>query len=171
MQPSLRDGLAGTGRVQLLGGLGVQPGNGAAQTQTLGGDDAHVAGGECLTHDAGVVLIHGLVGHGGQTGVTLVKHFVGSGAESGVLLGIDHDGDLALVHDGLELALDLGVQHFAQMLELEAGLKVGLGNTDTDHVALAGVHNALDAVDPGVHLTLHDGLKVGLHGLAGDFHV
>ena len=166
----LEDGLAGTGRVQLLGGLGVQPGNGAAQTQTLGSDDAHVAGGECLAHNAGVVLIHGLVGHGGQTGVTLVKHLVGSGAEGSVLLGIDHDGDLALVHNGLKLALDLGVQHFAQMLELEAGLKVGLGDTDTDHVALTGVHNALDAVDPGVHLTLHDGLEVGLHGLAGDFH-
>src|SRR5699024_1689860 len=97
-------------------------------------------------------------------------HFVGGRAQLGVLLGIHHDPDLALVHNGLELALDLGVQHFAQVTELEARLEVGLADTDTDHVTLTGVHDTLDAVDPGVDLPLHNGLEVGLHGLAGHFH-
>ena len=54
------------------------------------------------------------------------------------------------------------------MAEAEAGLKVGLRNADTDHIALAGVHNALDAVQEGVDLALHNGLEVGLHVLARD---
>ena len=35
----LDDGLAGTVGIQLLGSLGIQPGNGTAQTQTLGSND------------------------------------------------------------------------------------------------------------------------------------
>ena len=76
--------------------------------------------------------------------------------------------DLALVNDGVELGLDLGIQHLADVLELEAGFEVRLADTDTDHVALAGVHEALHAVEEGVDLTLEDRLEVGLHGLAGD---
>ncbi len=45
-----------------------------------------------------------------------------------VLLSIHDDLDLALVHDGVELALDLGVEDLADVAEAEAGLKVGLRN-------------------------------------------
>ena len=90
----LDDGLAGTVGIQLLGGLGIQPGHGTTQTQTLGSDDTDVAGGEGLAHDAGVELVDGLVGHGGQTGVTGVEDLVGVGAELLVLLGVDNDLDL-----------------------------------------------------------------------------
>ncbi len=162
--------LAGAGGIQLVGGLGVQPGNGAAQAQTLGSHDTHVAGREGLAHDAGVVHVNGLVGHGLQPVVTLVKDLVGGGTEFLVLLGIHHDLHLALVHNSLKLALDLGVQHLAQVTELEARLKVRLADPDADHVTLTGVHDTFDAVDPGVDLPLHDGLEVGLHGLAGHFH-
>ena len=166
----LGNDLARTGGIQLIGGLGIQPGHGAAQAQTLGGNDTYVAGGEGLAHDAGVVYGHGLVSHGLQTVVTLVEHGVGGSAQLLVLLGVHNDGDLALVHNGLELALDLGVQHLADVTELEARLKVGLADTDTDHVTLTGVHNALDAVQIGVELPLHNGLEVGLHGLTGHVH-
>jgi len=166
----LGDDLAGALGVQLIGGLGIQPADGAAQAQTLRGDDAHVAGGEGLAHDAGVVHGYGLVGHGFQTVVTLGEHFVGMVPQLMVLLSIHHNLHLALIHDGLKFALDLGVEHFADVLKPEAGLKVGLGNPDTDHIALASVHDAFHAVQVGVELPLHDGLEVGLHVLAGDFH-
>ena len=52
------------------------------------------------------------------------------------------------------------------MAEAEASLKVGLVDTDTDHVALAGVHQTLNAVQELVDLTLEDRLEVGLHVLA-----
>ena len=54
------------------------------------------------------------------------------------------------------------------MAGTEAGVQSGLGHTDADLVALTGVHDALKAVDPGVELTLEDGLEVGLHVLAAD---
>ena len=164
----LGDDLAGTLRVKLVGRLGVQPGNGAAQTQTLRSDDAHVARREGLAHDAGVEHGDGFVGHGGKTLVTLVENDVRSGAQSLVRLVADDDLDLALVNNGVEFGLDLRVQDFADVAEAEARLKVGLVDTDTDHVALAGVHQTLNAVQELVDLTLEDRLKVGLHGLAGD---
>jgi hypothetical protein len=88
--------------------------------------------------------------------------------ELGVLLVADHDADLALVDDGVELGLDLGVEHLADVAQAEAGLVVGLVDAHADHVALAGVHDALDAVEELVDLALEDGLEVGLHGLAVD---
>ncbi len=68
------------------------------------------------------------------------------GAKLLILLRIHHDGDLALVHHGVELALDLGVEDLADVAELEARLEVGLADPDADHIPLAGVHDALDAV-------------------------
>ena len=67
----LEDGLAGAVGVQLVGGLGIQPGHGTAQAQTLRGDHTAVGGGEGLAQDAGIVAVHGLVGHRGQTVVTI----------------------------------------------------------------------------------------------------
>ena len=75
-------------------------------------------------------------------------------AQRRVGLVADNDLDLALVNDGVELGLDLGIQHFADVLELEACLEISLADTDTDHVALAGVHQALDAVEEVVNLAL-----------------
>ena len=89
-------------------------------------------------------------------------------AQRGVRLVADDDADLALVNDRVKLGLDLGVEHFADVAELEAGLEISLADTDADHVALAGVHQAFHAVEEGVDLTLEDRLKVGLHGLACD---
>ena len=65
-------------------------------------------------------------------------------AERRVGLVADNDLDLALVDNGVELGLDLGIQQFADVLELEGSLVVSLADTDTDHVALAGVHQTLD---------------------------
>ena len=163
----LGNDLAGAVGVQLIGGLGVQPGHGAAQAQTLGRDDADVAGGEGLAQNAGVELIHGLVGHGLQAGVTGDERLVGLGADLLAALGTGADANLALIHHGLVLALDLGIQHLAQMTGAEAGLESGLGHADADHVALAGMHDALDAVEEVVELTLDNRLEVGLPGLAG----
>ena len=42
--------LAGTGGVQLIGGLRIQPAHRAAQAQTLRRNDTYVAGGEGLAH-------------------------------------------------------------------------------------------------------------------------
>ena len=72
----LQDGLARTGGIQLLGSLGIQPGHGTTQTQTLGGNDTDVAGGEGLAHDAGVELVDGLVGHGSKSCVTGIEDLV-----------------------------------------------------------------------------------------------
>ena len=49
----------------------------------------------------------------------------------------------------------------------EAGIKGGLADADADHVALAGVHDAFNAVEEVVDLPLHDRLEVRLHGFAG----
>ena len=103
-----------------------------------------------------------------QAVVAAVEDLIGHRAQLLVLRLVHDDPDLALVDDGVELALDLGVEDLADVAEAEAGLKVGLRNADTDHIALAGVHNALDAVEEGVDLALHNGLEVGLHVLARD---
>ena len=89
-------------------------------------------------------------------------------AELCVGLVADNDLDLALIDNGVELGLDLGVQDLTDVLELEACLVVSLADTDTDHVALTGMHNAFHAVEELVNLTLEDGLEVGLHGLASN---
>ena len=89
-------------------------------------------------------------------------------AQLGVRLVADDDADLALVNDRIELGLDLGIEHLADVPELEAGFKVRLADTHADHIALAGVHETFHAVEEGVDLTLEDRLKVGLHGLACD---
>jgi hypothetical protein len=40
--------------------------------------------------------------------------------------------------------------------------------SDPDHVSLAGMHDALDAVEPGMELSFKDRLEIGLHALAGN---
>ena len=90
------------------------------------------------------------------------------GAQLLDLLRIGVDLDLALVDDGVVLALDLGVEHFADVLGAEARLIRRLADADADHVALAGVHDAFDAVQEAVELALEHALEVALHGLAGD---
>ena len=127
-----------------------------------------MARGERLAHDAGIEDGYGFVGHGLQALVALVEDLVGVLAQRGVRLVADDDADLALVNDRVKFGLDLGVEHFADVAELEAGLEISLADTDADHVALAGVHEALHAVEEGVDLTLEDRLEVGLHILACD---
>jgi len=163
----LFDGLGRAVGVQLIGGLGIQPGHGAAQAQTLGGDHAAVGGGEGLAQDAGIELIHGLVGHGGQTVVThvvaghclLIQQLLGLGR-------VGDQGDLTLIHNGVELIHNHMVQHLAEVLHAQALVKGVVGHADAQQVALAGVHHALHVVEPCVDLTLDDRLEVGLHLLA-----
>ncbi len=46
----------------------------------------------------------------------LANSFVGMVPQLMVLLSIHHNLHLALIHDGLKFALDLGVEHFADVL-------------------------------------------------------
>ena len=169
---ALDNGLAGTVGVQLVGSLGIQPGHGAAQTQTLGSDHAAVGGGEGLAHDAGEVAVNGLIGHGRQTVVTLVvpghSHLV---AELLRLGGVGNQGDLALVHNGVELVHDHDVQNLGEVLQPQTGVVGRVADTDTNLVALAGVHNAFHVVEPGVDLPLDNGLEVHLHLRAGHLNI
>ena len=52
------------------------------------------------------------------------------------------------------------------MPETESGFVVRFGYADADHVSLTGVHNALDAVQELVDLSLDDRFEVGLHVLS-----
>ena len=131
-----------------------------------------MGGGEGLAQDAGVVAVHGFVGHGSQTVVTLVvpghSHLV---AEFLRLGSVGDQGDLALVHNGVKLVHDHEVQDLGEVLYPQAGIEGGVGYTDPDLVALAGVHDTFHVVKPCVDLPLDNGLKVGLHLLAGHFDV
>ena len=165
----LGDDLAGTLRVELVRCLGVQPGNGAAKTQTFRRDDAAVRRGEGLTEDAGEEAVNGFVGHGGQTVVTHVVARHGDIVQEG--RGLDRIGDevdLALVDDSVEFIRDHMVQDFREMRQPQALVIGVLGDPDPELVALAGVHDAFHVVEPGVDLPLDDGFKVGLHLLARD---
>ena len=168
----LENGLAGAVGVQLVSGLGIQPGHGAAQTQTLGGDHAAVGGGEGLAHDAGEVTVNGLVGHGRQTVVALVvpghSHLV---TELLRLGSVGNQGDLALVHNGVELVHDHNVQNLGEVLQPQTCFVSRVADTDTDLIALAGVHDAFHVVEPCVELPLDNGLEVHLHLLAGNLNV
>ena len=168
----LENGLAGTVGVQLVSGLGIQPGHGAAQTQTLGGDHAAVGGGEGLAHDAGEVTVNGLVGHGRQTVVALVvpghSHLV---TELLRLGSVGDQGDLALVHNGVKLVHDHDVQNLGEVLQTQTGVVGRVADTDTDLIALTGVHDAFHVVEPCVELPLDNGLEVHLHLLAGNLNV
>ena len=168
----LADGLAGTGVVELLGGLGVQPAHRAAQAQPLRRHHTAVAGGEGLAEDAGVELVHALIGHGAEPVVPgvvgghglLIQNLFG-------LPGIGDQGDLALVHHGGELVHNHIVQHLAEVLHPQALVVGVVGDADAELVALAGVHHALHVVEPGVDLPLDDGLKVLLHLRAVDLDI
>lgn len=87
------------------------------------GDDADVARGERLAHDAGIEDGHGFVGHGLQTLVALVEDLVGVLAQRGVRLVANDDADLALVNDRVKFGLDLGIEHLADVAELEAAAR------------------------------------------------
>src|SRR5699024_681293 len=142
---------AGTVGIELIGGLGVQPAHSAAKTQPLGGDHAAVSRGEALAEDAGVELVHGLVGHGGQAVVAgivaghghLVEEFLGGGL-------VGDEGHLALVHHGVKLVHNHMVENLAEVLEAQAGVVGGIGDAYSNLVALAGVHHAFHVVKPGV---------------------
>ncbi len=85
-------------------------------------------------------------------------------------LRICDDLHLALVHDRVKIILDLRVQHLADVFRAESRLIGRVTDTDADHVALSGMHHALDAVDIAVELTLEHGLEIGLHVLSRYFH-
>ena len=55
-------------------------------------------------------------------------------------------------------------------MDAQTGLKGGVAHPDTNLVALAGVHDTLHVVEPGVEFPLDDGLKIGLHLLAGNLY-
>ena len=63
------------------------------------------------------------------------------------------------------------VENLAEVLEAQAGVVGGIGDAYSNLVALAGVHHAFHVVKPGVDFPLDDGLKVGLHLLAGHLHI
>ena len=168
----LGDGLAGAGGVQLVGGLGVQPGHRAAQPQALRRHHAAVGRRKALAQRAGKERIHRLVGHAGQAVVAgvvgghgqLVQHLL-------CLVGIGHQRHLALVHHGVELVHDHVVQHLAEVAQPQALVVGVMGDADAELVALAGVHHALHVVEPGVDLALDDRLEVRLHLRARDLDI
>ena len=117
----LEDGLARAVRVELVRRLGIEPGNGAAQAETLRGDDAAVRRGEALAEDAGVEAVDGLVGHGEQAVVALVVARHGDLVEELLGSGLVRDQrDLALVDDGVEFVHDHMVQDLAEVLQAQA---------------------------------------------------
>ncbi len=108
-------------------------------------------------HDAGIEYQHGLVGHGLQTLVALVEDHVGLLRSSAFGSSPTTMRDLALVNDRVKFGLDLGIENFADVsLNLKPASKSAFADTDADHVTLAGVHKALDAVEEGVDLALKD---------------
>ena len=168
----LADGLAGAGVVELLGGFGVQPGYRAAQAQALRRDDTAVAGGEGLAEGAGVELLHALVRQGAEPVVPGVIGGHGLLVEDlGGLLRICHQGDLALVHHRVELVQDHVVEDLAEVAHPQSLVVGVVGDADAELVALAGVHDALHVVEPGVDLPLDDGLEVLLHLGAGHLDI
>ncbi len=83
-------------------------------------------------------------------------------AQGVVLLGVHHDLHLALIHNGFELALDLGVEDFADVRNRKPASKSAL------EIRWPVCITPFDAVQEGVDLALHNGLEVGLHVLARD---
>ena len=165
----LEDRLARALRVQLVRRLGIEPGNGAAQAETLRGDDAAVRRGEALAEDAGVEAVDGLIRHGQQAVVALVvaRH----GDLVAELLGsglVRDERDLALIDDGVEFVHDHMVQDLAEVLQAQPLGEGVVRDAHADLIALAGVHDALHVVEPGVDLALDDGLEIGLHLRARD---
>ena len=165
----LHDGLGRAVRVQLIGRLRVEPGNGAAQAKTLRRDHAAVRRCEGLTEDAGEEAVDGFVGHGGQTVVTHVVARDGDVVQKrGGLDRIGNQVNLALVDDSVKFICDHVVQNLGKVRQAQALVIGVLGNTDTELVALAGVHDAFHIVEPGVDLALDHRLEIGLHLLARD---
>jgi hypothetical protein len=56
------------------------------------------------------------------------------------------------------------------MTSTENRLQKRFTDTDTNHIALSGVHNALDAVEEILEFTLKNRFKVGLHILSANLY-
>ena len=165
----LHDGLGRAVRVQFIGRLGVEPRDSAAQAQTFRRDHAAVGRGEGLTEDAGKEAVNGFVGHRGQTVVTHVVARDGDIVqERGSLDRVGNQVYLALVNNSVKFVRDHVVQNLGKVRQAQALVIGVLGDTDTELVALAGVHDAFHIVEPGVDLTLNNRLEIGLHLLARD---
>ena len=137
-----------------------------------GRDDADVAGGEGLAHDAGVE-------HDPRTrrswcarrSSRRVEHLDWPSARRSLFF-VAIDARSVTWHLSTTVSNSLLILAYSTSprcwRKRKPASKSALRNADTDHVALAGVHNALDAVEEGVDLALHNGLEVGLHVLARD---
>ena len=77
---------------------------------------------------------------------------------------------LALIHNSVELILDLRIENLSDMFQTEAGVISLLADTQADHITLSGVHDSLDAVQIAVEFTLKYRLEVSLHALSGNFY-
>ena len=129
-------------------------------------------GREGLAEDAGIVAVDGFVCHGGQAVVSRVVARHGDLVAEFLGLGLFGDeGDLALIDNGIEIVHDHVVQHLAEVAQAQALFIGVVGNTHANLIALAGVHDAFHIVEPGVDLTLDDGLEVRLHLRTGSLNI
>ena len=167
---ALGDRLVGAGRVDLVGGLAVEPVVGAAQAEALRGDDADVVGREALAEQAGVERVDRLVG---QVGHALVALAVGLArlldAASSTSSCVGDEVHLHLVDDVAEHRRGCGRGGSRRSARRRKPLSTVLLLTRIQAMSRWPMcWMPSSAVDEVVDLALEDRLEVVLHLAAGD---
>ena len=166
---TLLNGLVRPGGIDLERGLAIHPVVSTTESCSLRADDTDMVGCKGLTERAGVEGVRCLIGHPLNTGIPFTIVLPRFGKDFIYCFHLRIDLHLNLVKNGSEILMELCMEDFSKMGELESLIYGSLTDSQPGNVPLANMHDPLGIVDQMVDLSFKDGLEVFLHLTPCDF--
>ena len=127
--------------------------------------------GECLAKDTAVIYVYRLISQVCKTVITFLEdrdsNFM---TDSCTLSRICINSNFTFINNCVKFILNLCIENFTDMFDLEACSKCIFADTDSLHISLSCMVYTFDTVDVVMELTLDNRFKVRLHVLAGNFN-
>ena len=127
--------------------------------------------GECLAEDTAVIYIYRFVCQSIQTVITFFEdrnsNFM---TDSCTLSRICINSNFTFINNCVKFILNLCIENFTDMFDLEACSKCIFADTDSLHISLSCMVYTFNTVDVVMEFTLDNRFKVRLHVLAGNFN-